>query len=124
MKKIAIFLLVLFLIPFTAFGYESSGKAYIKSGFISGVANLNDISNFGGIVIKNIYVADMQKAGFELADIVSVTLANKKIRLLRRIFSYFLINLHKIRRLIDLHICVITTKCFILDFHTTKCFIF
>ena len=60
MKKIAIFLLVLFLIPFTAFGYESSGKAYIKSGFISGVANLNDISNFGGIVIKNIYVADMQ----------------------------------------------------------------
>ena len=81
MKKIAIFLLVLFLIPFTAFGYESSGKAYIKSGFISGVANLNDISNFGGIVIKNIYVADMQKAGFELADMVSVTLANKKIEL-------------------------------------------
>ena len=68
MKKIAVLLLVLFLIPFTSFGYTSSGKPYVKSGFISGIANLSDISNFGGIVIKNITVADMQKAGFDIDD--------------------------------------------------------
>ena len=81
MKKIAVFLLVLFLIPFTAFGYSASGKPEAKSGFISGIAALNDISNFGGIVIKNISVADMQKAGFELADLVNVSIANQNIEL-------------------------------------------
>lgn len=81
MKKIAIFLLVLFLIPFTAFGYSASGKPEAKSGFISGIAALNDISNFGGIVIKNITVADMQKAGFELADMVNVAIAGKNVEL-------------------------------------------
>lgn len=81
MKKIAIFLLVLFLIPFTAFGYSASANHEAKSGFISGIAALNDISNFGGIVIKNITVADMQKAGFELADMVNVSIANQNIEL-------------------------------------------
>lgn len=81
MKRIALFLLVLFLIPFTAFGFDSTDKAYIKPGLISGSANINDISNFGGIVIKDIYVADMQKAGFELADMVTVSVANKQIEL-------------------------------------------
>ncbi len=81
MKKIAVLLFILFLIPFTSFGYTSSGKPEANSGFISGIAALNDISSFGGIVIKNITVADMQKAGFELADMVSVHIANQKIEL-------------------------------------------
>ncbi|MBR4569555.1 MAG: hypothetical protein IKO19_02640, partial [Candidatus Riflebacteria bacterium] len=81
MKKIAILLLVLFLIPFTTFGYTAGGKPEAKSGFISGIAALNDISNFGGIVIKNITVADMQKAGFELADMVNVAIAGKNVEL-------------------------------------------
>ena len=81
MKKIATLLLILFLIPFTAFGYSSSGKPEVNSGFISGTARLNDISNFGGVVIKNITVADMQKAGFEVSDMVTVSVANKKIEL-------------------------------------------
>ena len=81
MKKIAILLLVLFLIPFTSFGYTSGGKPEIGSGFISGTAYLKDISEFGGIVIKNITVADMQKAGFEVADMVIVSIADKKIEL-------------------------------------------
>lgn len=81
MKKIAILLFILFLIPFTSFGYTSSGQPIIKSGFISGTATLNDISDFGGIVLKNVTVADMQKAGFEVADLVIVNVADKNIEL-------------------------------------------
>ena len=81
MKKIAILLSILFLIPFTCFGYSSSSEVVVNSGFISGIVRITDISEFGGIGIKNITVADMQKAGFEIADLVEVNIADKKIEL-------------------------------------------
>ena len=81
MKKIAFFFLIFFLIPFISFGYSSSGEPIIKSGFISGIATIRDISEFGGVVIKNITTADMKKAGFEVADMVKVSIADKEIEL-------------------------------------------
>lgn len=81
MKRIAVFLFVLFLIPFTAFGYQASGQVVANSGFATGIADLADIDEYGGVTLHNLTVADFQKAGFEYADLVSVTIADKTLEM-------------------------------------------
>lgn len=80
MKKLFLLFFVLALLPSTLFGYTDQAMAAVKPGIITGVANLKNIDEYGGVTI-NVSVQDFQNAGFKYADMVNVDIAGQKIKM-------------------------------------------
>lgn len=80
MKRFVFVLTLLLLLPLSAFGYNANSQIVQTLASVSGQVQLKDIDEYGGVAI-NISGEDFQKAGFDYADLVKVSIAGKNIEM-------------------------------------------